>query len=188
MDQFLGEAEIDSLGLEVGERTKISRDARFFGSGRITIGNDCRIDAFCILSSGGSGYVDIGDRVHVGASSRLFGGGGITIEPFAAISVGVSVFSESDDFTGFAMVGTQVPDELRMVRSGHIRIRRHAALAAHAIVLPGALLNEGSVLGAASVSSSRLKDWTIYQGNPAKPVGTRRRAPLSLELKIDGVS
>lgn len=56
-----------------------------------------------------------------------------------------------------------------------IIIGSNAWVAAEAFVGPGVVMGEGAVLGARAVTAKSLQQWTIYVGNPAKPVGERRR-------------
>ena len=55
-----------------------------------------------------------------------------------------------------------------------IRIGAKAWIAAEAFVGPGARIGEGAVLGARAVAFGELEPWTIYSGNPAKPIRRRR--------------
>lgn len=54
-----------------------------------------------------------------------------------------------------------------------IIIGAYAWICAKAIVLPGVRCGEGSVLGAAAISSKDLEPWSVYAGNPAKFVKPR---------------
>jgi putative colanic acid biosynthesis acetyltransferase WcaF len=56
-----------------------------------------------------------------------------------------------------------------------IRIEAYVWICAKAIVLPGVLCKEGSVLGAASLTSKDLDAWTVYAGNPATKVKQRNK-------------
>jgi putative colanic acid biosynthesis acetyltransferase WcaF len=55
-----------------------------------------------------------------------------------------------------------------------ITIGPRAWIAAEAFVGPGVNVGEGAVLGARAVAMRNLAPWTIYTGNPAQPVSTRR--------------
>lgn len=46
-------------------------------------------------------------------------------------------------------------------------------ICAKATVLAGVRCMEGSVLGATSITSKNLEAWTVYAGNPSKPLTTR---------------
>lgn len=55
-----------------------------------------------------------------------------------------------------------------------IEIKANAWVAAEAFVGPGVEVGEGAVLGARGVAAKSLLPWTVYVGNPARPVGQRR--------------
>ena len=54
-----------------------------------------------------------------------------------------------------------------------IVIGDHAWLCAFSRVAPGTVVEEGAVLGFASVGGKVLQGWTVYSGNPAVPVKKR---------------
>lgn len=56
-----------------------------------------------------------------------------------------------------------------------IDIGPQAWIAAEAFVGPGVSVGEGAVLGARGVTAKSLEPWTIYAGNPARPLRKRRR-------------
>lgn len=57
-----------------------------------------------------------------------------------------------------------------------ILIGPSAWIAAEAFVGPGVKVARGAVLGARAVATRDLVAWTIYAGNPARPVRERRRS------------
>jgi putative colanic acid biosynthesis acetyltransferase WcaF len=56
-----------------------------------------------------------------------------------------------------------------------IVVEDYGWICARAIVLPGVVCKEGSVLGAGSVTSKDLEAWMVYAGNPAKLIKPRRK-------------
>jgi len=54
-----------------------------------------------------------------------------------------------------------------------ITIEPYVWICAQAIVLPGVTCQEGSVLGAGSVTSKDLESWSVYAGNPSKFIKKR---------------
>ncbi|KKB11062.1 acetyltransferase [Devosia geojensis] len=61
-----------------------------------------------------------------------------------------------------------------------IEIGAQAWVAAEAFVGPGVTIGQGAVLGARGVTVKDLEPWTIYAGNPARPIG--RRTPFVSRL------
>lgn len=57
-----------------------------------------------------------------------------------------------------------------------IVVRHKAWVAAEAFVGPGMEVGEGAVLGARGVAVKTLEPWTVYAGNPARAVASRRRS------------
>jgi putative colanic acid biosynthesis acetyltransferase WcaF len=56
---------------------------------------------------------------------------------------------------------------------GKITIGADAFLGARAFVMPGITIGYGTVIGACSVVTKDVPDWTIAAGNPCKPIGKR---------------
>ena len=56
---------------------------------------------------------------------------------------------------------------------GEIEIGREVFIGARAMILSGLRIGEGSVVGAASVVTKNVPEWTIVAGNPAREIGKR---------------
>ena len=84
MNSFYTEEELTTLGLKsFGENVLISKKTSIYGASNISIGNNVRIDDFCILS----GEIDFGNHIHISAGVYLYGGNiGIEIQDFSGIS------------------------------------------------------------------------------------------------------
>ena len=68
MDSFYNNTDIPGLGFrKVGEHIKISKMTSLYGTEKISIGNNVRIDDFCLLS----GKVTIGNNVHIAAGCYI---------------------------------------------------------------------------------------------------------------------
>ncbi len=93
----------------IGENSLLSDRASYYGCERISVGNNVRIDDFCVISAGAGGVV-IGDYVHVAVFSSLIGAGKISIADFSNISSRVSIYSSNDDYSGGFMTNPTVPD------------------------------------------------------------------------------
>ena len=83
--------ELKELGFrQFGKNVKISKKASIYGTENITIGNNVRIDDFCILSAGLDG-ITLRNNIHIAAYASLIGQAHVAIDDFANISARVSI-------------------------------------------------------------------------------------------------
>lgn len=178
-NNFCTEEEIKKLGLkEVGSNVLISRDAHFYSEELISIGDNVRIDDFCILS----GKIKIGSHIHIGAGTTLIAGNaGIEMEDFSGLSHRVNVFAITDDFSGHALIGPMVSGKFRNVKEGKVLLRKHSIVGVASVVLPNVTLEEGSAIGAMTLVPKSTLPWKIYLGIPARMIGERSQDILRLE-------
>ena len=59
-----------------------------------------------------------------------------------------------------------IPIVYTNVTGGLIYLKRFSQLGAATTVLPDAVLNEGAALGAMSLVTKSLNEWSIYAGDP----------------------
>jgi dTDP-4-amino-4,6-dideoxy-D-glucose acyltransferase len=178
LSSYYTEHELQDLGLaEHGRDIRISRKCSLYGGSKIKIGSNVRIDDFCILS----GPIILGSHIHIAAYCGLFGGGGITMGDLSTLSSRVSVYGVSDDYTGESLTNPTVPDDFRKVDAAPVQIGRHVIIGSGAVVLPGAMVEDGAAVGALSLVKGKLDAWSIYAGVPARRVRARSRALLKQE-------
>lgn len=67
-----------------------------------------------------------------------------------------------------------IDDPYFQLRTAPIVVGEDAWVAAEAFVGPGVKVGEGAVLGARAVTVKDLDPWTVYAGNPAKPIRCRK--------------
>ena len=166
--------------MKIGKGSWVSPKASIYGEENIVIGDNVRIDDFCILSGGERG-LHIGSHIHISAGVKLFGGGGLIVEDFSQISINTTIVSQSDDMSGESMVGPCIPMEFKPTfSSGLIVIHSHVFLAAHVLVLPGSDIGEGVSVGSMSLVKGHCVPWKMYKGVPARIYGNRSKRILSL--------
>ncbi len=178
---FFSDKELSKIGLlSYGINCLISKKASFYSPECISLGDNVRIDDFCILS----GHINIGSWIHISAYSSLYAKFGIEISDFVTISSRVSIFSQSDDYSGLYMTNPIVPEEFTSIKGGKVVFERHSIVGAGSIVLPGITFHEGSCAGALSLVKQDLEEWKIYGGIPAKYIRDREKNILILEQKL----
>lgn len=181
---YYSQAELRELGLkDFGERVRISRKASVYGAGNISVGNDVRIDDFCVLAAG-EGGLRIGTFVHVAVHCSLIGRALIQLGDFSGLSSRVSVYSSSDDYSGIRLTNPTVPPEFTGVEHAEVIIGRHVIVGSGSVILPGAVIEQGAAVGALSLVRGRLREFTVYLGSPARKIGERKRDLLELERRL----
>lgn len=181
---FLPREVLESIGFaRLGENVLISDKASVYNCAKITIGNNVRIDDFCVLAAG-IGGIGIGDFVHIAVGSTLIGAGKITMSNFSGLSSRVSVYSSSDDYTGRFMTNPTVSDEYKAVVHKNVFLGKHVIVGSGSVILPGVIVEEGVAIGALSLVTKKCNAFGIYAGNPARRIKERKRDLLELEKKF----
>lgn len=172
--------ELLSLGLKkIGNNVLISKDAKLYSPEKISIGNNVRVDDFCILS----GSIEIQNNVHLAPGVQLAAGSGeILIKSFAGLAFNTVVTASSDDFSGKSLTGPTVPEQYRKHKKiEKIVVGRHVLIGTSCVILPGVEIGDGSSVGALSLVSKSLEGWGIFIGVPAKKIKNRNKELLALE-------
>jgi len=180
---FLSSEELATIGFKfVGNNVLISRFARFYSANTIEIGDNVRIDDFCILS----GNIKLGNYIHISAYTALYGKFGIVLEDFTGLSPRCIIFSATDDFSGDYLIGPMVSEKFTNVKGGKVLIKKYSQLGSGCIVFPNVTISEGVSVGAMSLITKDLDEWYIYVGVPAKIIKKRTKDLLKLIPLIPG--
>ena len=118
----------------------------------------------------------IGDYVHISPHVAVIGGKetALYVEDFCFLSTGSKYICGSETFHGAGLIGPLIPDEFKDEQILQpITLKRFSGALANSVILPGVTLAEGSVLGANSLLKEDTEPWTVYAGNPARPIRTR---------------
>ncbi len=179
------EAELKYLGFKaLGQNIKVSTKASFYKTENIILGDNVRIDDFCVLSAG-TGGIEIGKNVHIAVYSSLIGAGRIIVSDYCNISSRVSIYSSSDDFSGTFMSNPTIPVEYTNVYSAPVLLKEHVLIGSGSIILPGITLEKGVAVGALSLVKNDMPEFVICAGQPARIIKSRKRDLLSLQIKMD---
>jgi len=178
---MLSRDALDLIGFaSLGDNVQISDKASFYGVSRIVIGNNVRIDDFCVLAAG-LGGIELGSYVHIGVGSSLIGAGKITLSDFSGLSSRISIYSSSDDYSGSFMTNPTVPAVYTGVCHANVYLGRHVIVGSGCVILPGVTLEDGVAVGALSLITKKCMAFGIYAGNPAKRIRERKQDLLQLE-------
>lgn len=162
--------------LKCGERVKIYPLAKIVGGEHLEIGHDVLIDdgVFMLLGEGST----IGSWVHIACGATVQGSGKLVVGDFVGISSGVRIFTASDDLTKGSLTNPTVPTRYRSVKRAPVTIGKHAVIGSNSVVMAGAEIGDGVIVGACSFVPpfAKLEAWGIYVGCPVRKVGERPQA------------
>ena len=179
---FYSEEELKKLGFKsVGKNVLISKKTSIYGANKITIGNNVRIDDFCVLS----GHITLRNYIHIPVYSALFGGeAGIEMKDFSGLSSRCIIYAKSDDYSGETLTNPTVPDEYLGVIQKPVILNKHVLIGTGTTILPGVCIGEGTAVGSMSLVNKSLEEWGIYVGIPCKKIKDRSKKLLELEKKL----
>ena len=182
MTSFYSRDELSELGLKsIGSNVYISRKSSIYSAFNISIGDNVRIDDFCILS----GHIELGSYIHIAAYTALYGGTeGIFVSDFANLSSRICIYSVNDDYSGKTMTNPMVPNEYKNIENKPVYIGKHAIIGSTSVVLPGVKIAEGSSFGSFSFINRDSEPWSINAGIPFKKLRSRSKKLLDLEQEL----
>lgn len=180
----LSRQDLTRLGFAaVGQHVWISDRAAFYNCRNITIGENVRIDDFCVLSAGVGG-IQIENFIHIAVGATLIGAGKITLSNFSNLSSRVAIYSSSDDYSGEYMTNPMVPAEYTGVKHADVFLSKHVIVGSGSVILPGVTLEEGVAVGALSLVTKDCRAFGIYSGIPARRVKERKQTLLEREMRL----
>jgi len=157
--------------MNIGNDVFINDDCFFKNKDDISIGNHVAIDKgfYCTTK------LVVGDYVHIAPYVVTIGGNSssVVIKDFAFVASGTKIVAGSESYTKDGLIGPTIPIKYRIVKFSEVVFERFSGCGVNCVIMPGVRLAEGSVVGANSVVTKDTEPWTVYVGNPAKPVKIR---------------
>jgi virginiamycin A acetyltransferase len=132
---------------------------------RLTIGERAFIDAFVAIKFvGGLGDVSIGEESNLNAGTVLYSGNGITIGNRVLIASNCTLAPTNHSF-----LSRELPMSKQgfLPSRGGIVIEDDVWVGANVVLLDGAILRQGCIVGAGSVVRSELLPFSLNVGSPA---------------------
>ncbi len=169
----------------LGKNVLISPFARFYGTENISIGDNSRIDDFCIISA--KQPVTIGRYVHIAPFCGLYGVYGIEIHDYCGISSNVAIYSGSDDYSGEFMNNPTIPMEFRRIDSGKVILEKQVSIGCGCVIFPNVKINKGSTVMAMSLVAKNIPESSIVGGIPARFIKHRSTRLFELEKLLEAM-
>lgn len=138
---------------------------------RIQVGPETVIDSFVkIKPAGGNGDVFIGENCVINSGCVIYTGNGIKIGNNVAIAANCTLAPTNHEYESRA---TLIRNQGFKPSKGGIVIEDDVWIGANCVILDGAILRKGCVVGAGTIVRREFDPYTILVGNPARVVGHR---------------
>lgn len=150
-------------------RCKVSPRSEVDLSKLLQIGKGTQISSFCKIKAT-NGPMTLGENVSVATGCFISSDtGGVEIGEYSMIGPNVVIVGNNYKYDKL-----DVPMCLQESTSKGIQIGRDVWIGAGSAILDGAIIGESVIIASNSVVSSKIADYSIVQGNPAKVVFKRR--------------
>jgi acetyltransferase-like isoleucine patch superfamily enzyme len=161
--------------LIISDKAQVSQLADIEDSVRgskIVIEDHAVVDSFVkIKPAGGMGDVRIGSHTIINSGTVIYTGNGIDIGSYVAMAANCTLAPVNHEYRSREL---RIVDQRFMPSRGGIIIEDDVWIGAGTVILDGAVLRVGCVVGAASLVRGELPAYSINFGNPAKTVGYRK--------------
>jgi virginiamycin A acetyltransferase len=130
------------------------------------------IDAFVkIKPAGGHGDFELGENSYVNSGTVIYTGNGIRIGNNALIAANCTFAPTNHEYR---LRDKLIREQGFMASKGGIIIEDDVWIGANSVVLDGAIVRQGAVIGAGSIIRGELDAYGIYVGNPIEKIGVRK--------------
>jgi acetyltransferase-like isoleucine patch superfamily enzyme len=138
---------------------------------RLVIGAHTMVDSFVKFKpAGGQGDVIIGEHVAINAGCVIYSGNGIRIGNHVAIAANCTLAPVNH---AYARRDTRIAEQGFLPSRGGILIEDDVWIGANCVVLDGAVLRRGCVIGAASLVRGEVAAYSVQAGHPLVCLGQR---------------
>ncbi len=138
---------------------------------KIIIGAGSQIDSFVkIKPAGGTGDVVLGENCYINSGCVFYSGNGISIGNNVAIAANTTIAPTNHEFSRRDI--PIVAQRFKPSRGGVV-IEDDVWIGANCVLLDGAVLRQGCVIGAGSVVRGEVESYSIQAGNPLRKIGSR---------------
>jgi len=162
------------MGNKFHEESKVSSLASIEVS---TVGTDTIIGSHSVVDDfvkikhvGGKGSIVIGKSVFINSGCVLYSGNGIVIGDNVLIGPNCSITPVNHAYKNKNKI---IKEQGFLKSKGGIIIEDDVWIGSNVVLLDGAIIRQGAVIGANSLVQSEVKAYTINYGSPCQCVGYR---------------
>lgn len=162
----------------MGKNVLIDVGVFLYGVKNISIGDYTWIDSGCRIEAM-LGEVKIGKRVHIAPYAIVAAREPVIIKDYASVGAGAKIYANSEHpMYGKRMSGPMIPEVYKAFHSKKIVLEKDSCVGTGSVLLPGAYIGEGAVVGANTVVTKKVAPYDIVVGSSARV--TRKRDKVSV--------
>jgi len=162
------------MALIISENAKVSPMADIEESVKgtdIVIKDGVVIDSFVkIKPVGGDGPVEIGPNSYINSGCVIYSGNGVWIGRHVLMAANCTLAATNHEYRDR---DTPIIEQRFMPGKGGIVIEDDVWVGAGTVILDGARIGKGAVVGAMSLVNAELEPYGVYAGSPARKIGQR---------------
>lgn len=138
---------------------------------KLSIGDNVYIDSFVkIRFVGGAGDITIGTGAYINAGTVIYSGNGVSIGNDVLIAANCTLAPVNHEHKDRSR---RIVDQGFAPSKGGIIIEDDVWIGAGTVILDGAVIERGCVVGAHSLVNGRLEAFSVSAGSPARVIGYR---------------
>lgn len=139
---------------------------------RIVVGASSKLDSFVkIKPAGGSGDLIIGQRSMINSGCVFYIGNGIQIGDDVSIAANCTFAPVNHEYS---LRDIPINQQGFRPSKGGILVEDDVWIGANCVILDGAILRRGCVIGANSLVRGEITAYTVNAGQPIKQIGMRK--------------
>ncbi len=168
----------------LGRNVKIFSTAKIICPENISIGDESIIADFSFLYAVGKG-IEIGNFCNITEHAIIQAGGFVKLGDFVGLGPRTTILAASDDYEGNGLIGHAILNKYRNTVFKDVIIQKHAHIGMCVTIMPGVTIGEGCSIGAGSLVTKSMPEWSICYGSPCKPVRYKpREKQLAMEQEF----
>lgn len=162
-------------GASIGKRCLFGERVSFVHGWKTRFGNDCIIEGFTQFKCPTT--VNPDRQFNIDISDNVFIGWGTVIDSNLSVAIGTNTFVAPSCFitdTNHHYENPVIPVRLQGCEYKPVSIGDDVWIGAHAVILPGITIGNGSVVGANSTVTKDIPPGVVVAGSPARVIKYRR--------------
>ncbi len=148
--EIKGSVDFEGCFVKLGDNITLYPGISFAGNGKIVVGNNCKIGRNVIIYANKTGGVYIGNNTIIAAQTYII--------------------DSNHTYSDFERHIQEQP-----LDSEPIRIGDDVWIGGNVMVIKGAEIGRGSVIGAKSLVKEKIEDYSVAVGIPAKVIRLRKK-------------